>query len=66
MSASPTTVDTGQAVTFDGSASTDTEAAIVDYKWDLDGDGTFETDTGSTRLASRSYSTAGTVYRPRA
>jgi hypothetical protein len=61
VSASPGTVNTGQTVNFDGSTSADTEAQIVDYRWDLDGNGTFETDTGSTRTVSRSYATAGTV-----
>ena len=36
-------------VTFDGSASTDTDGTIAKYEWDLDGNGTYETDTGTTR-----------------
>ena len=46
---------------FSGAASSDTEAPIAHYLWDLDGDGTFETDTGSAPTAVRSYSAAGTL-----
>ena len=34
---------------------------ITNYKWDLDGNGSFETDTGTTPSTSRSYSAAGNV-----
>jgi hypothetical protein len=61
MTASPGTVDAGQAVAFDASASTDDETPIVDYRWDLNGDGAFETDTGATPSASHLYTNAGTV-----
>ncbi|HST54965.1 MAG TPA: N,N-dimethylformamidase beta subunit family domain-containing protein [Solirubrobacteraceae bacterium] len=50
----------GQSVTFDASASTDPDASIVDYQWDLDGDGTYETDTGSNPVLTRTFATAGT------
>jgi YD repeat-containing protein len=43
------------AVTFDASRSTDTDGRIVDYMWDLDGNGTFETDTGSKPRVSHTY-----------
>ena len=41
-------VATGQPVTFDASGSTDPDGTIVKYEWDLDGNGTYETNTGST------------------
>ena len=41
-------------VTFDASSSSDPGGAIVDYRWDLDGDGTFETDTFGKPTATRS------------
>ena len=33
-------------VNFDGSGSSDPDGSIVKYEWDLDGNGSFETDTG--------------------
>jgi hypothetical protein len=59
LSANPAA--TNQAVTFDASASSDPGGSITKYEWDLDGNGTYETDTGTTPTASRSYSTAGAV-----
>jgi hypothetical protein len=50
---------TGDTVSFDASASTGLE--ITDYEWDLDGDGSFETDTGAVPFASRSYPVKGDV-----
>jgi YD repeat-containing protein len=40
-------------VQFDGSSSSDPDGSIVRYQWDLDGNGTFETDTGSNPHATR-------------
>ena len=48
----------GQQVTF-YSTSADVEGAIVNYAWDLDGNGTFETDTGATPSVSHSFPRAG-------
>jgi hypothetical protein len=50
---------TGQSVQFDASGSSPAAAAITDYAWDLDGNGTFETDTGGAPTAERSYATPG-------
>jgi PKD repeat protein len=58
---SPNPAPTGQTVTFNGSASSDSDGAIANYKWDLDGNGTFETDTGTTATVTGSYPNAGTV-----
>ena len=60
FSVSDSTPDVGQAVTFNGSASSDFEGPIADtnHDWDLDGNGSFES-TGKT--PSRSYSTPGPV-----
>jgi subtilisin-like proprotein convertase family protein len=49
----------GQAVTFNGTSSSDIDDAIVDYKWDLDGSGRYATDTGSTPSASFTYAAPG-------
>jgi PKD domain-containing protein len=45
--AAPDTAAGGQPVTLDASGSTD-DAGIVNYAWDLDGDGRFETDAGTS------------------
>jgi YD repeat-containing protein len=57
----PSTAKPGQTVTFDASASHDPDGSITKYEWDLDGNGTYETSTGTTPSASRSYATAGDV-----
>ena len=58
---SPAGPKPGQQVTFDASASGDPDGSIVDYKWDLDGNGSFETDTGTTPTVTHTYSEEGTV-----
>ena len=47
-------------VTFDGSASSDA-SGIARYEWDLDGDGSFETDSGASPATARSYGAAASV-----
>jgi PKD domain-containing protein len=37
---------TGRSTTLDATASHDNDGTIVDYRWDLDGDGVYETDGG--------------------
>jgi len=56
---SPETPEVAQTVTFDGSASDTPDVEISRYEWDLDGDGTFELDTGPTPTAQRSFATRG-------
>ena len=55
----PNPATTGQQVTFDGSSSTDDDP-IAKYEWDLDGNGTFETDTQAVATATTTFATAGT------
>ena len=55
----PNPATTGQQVTFDGSSSTDDDP-IAKYEWDLDGDGTFETDTQAVATTTKTFATAGT------
>jgi streptogramin lyase len=50
---------TGEPVRLDASASYVPFAALTRFEWDLDGDGTFETDTGATPQATATYATAG-------
>ncbi len=61
FTASPSAVSKGQNVTFDGSASSDPDGTVAKYEWDLDGNGSYETNTGASATTSRSYSAAGTV-----
>ena len=49
----------GQQVNYSGAQSTDDNGPIANYAWDLDGDGTFETNTGTTPTAAKSYDTIG-------
>jgi acid phosphatase type 7 len=55
FTAIPNPVSAGQTVIFDGSASSDPDGSVVRFQWDLDGNGSFETDTGANRVATRSY-----------
>jgi PKD repeat protein len=61
FSASPSSATKGQLVTLDASASTDPDGTVAKYEWDLDGNGSYETNTGTTPTTSRSYGAAGTV-----
>jgi N-acetylglucosamine-6-sulfatase len=54
LALSPNPALTGDTVGFDASASSG--LTITRYEWDLDGDGSFETDTGADPTATRSYS----------
>jgi hypothetical protein len=51
----------GATVTFNGTASSDTGGSIAKYEWDLDGDNTFETDTGTVATTTKAY-TVGKTY----
>ena len=51
----PSPVVADRQVTFDASESSDADGPIANFAWDLDGDGTFETDTGSSPSASTTY-----------
>jgi hypothetical protein len=59
MRPNPTFV--GGLVRFDGSRSSDPDGTVVSYRWDLDGNGSFETDTGANPRASRRYGSARRV-----
>jgi YD repeat-containing protein len=47
-------------VTFSATGSSDPDGTIVNYKWDLDGNGSFETDTGSSVGATKTYTASDT------
>jgi PKD repeat protein len=61
FTATPNPVIQGLPVSFNASASSDPDGKIAKYEWDLDGNGTYETSTGTTATTSRSYPTPGTV-----
>jgi PKD repeat protein len=61
FTSSPSAPSTGQTVTFDASASSDANGPIADYLWDLDGNGSYETDSGTNPVVTKSYATAGAV-----
>ena len=60
FNASPSPALVGEQVVFDGAPSIRTEP-ISRFEWDLDGNGTFETDTGARPVASRAYNAPGAV-----
>jgi PKD repeat protein len=53
----PSTVGLGATATFDGTRSDDVDGDVVDYRWDLDGDGVYES---SGARPSFVYHTPGT------
>jgi len=55
----PTTANVGQEVTFDASLSNDTDGTIVGYRWDFNGDGTYDTDWMTTPIITWIFSSAG-------
>jgi hypothetical protein len=59
FTATPSSPSTGEVVQFDASASEDPDGSIVRYEWDIDGDNTYETDTGASATTSTTYATAG-------
>jgi hypothetical protein len=58
--ASPNPVLVGTPVTFASTAS-DPDGTIVDHLWDLDGNGTFETDTGAATTVTHTYGAPGAL-----
>lgn len=60
LAASARTVAPGAPVTFDASGSRDADGSIVEYRFDLDGDGAYEI-RGTAATASASYPNPGHV-----
>ena len=56
FSATPNPAGINSAVTFNGSASSDPDGTMKRYEWDLDGNGSYETDSGTSATTQRSYS----------
>jgi PKD repeat protein len=51
----------GSPVSLDATGSFDPDGAIDHYDWDLDGNGSYETNTGADPTVTRTYPNAGTV-----
>lgn len=60
LDVSPAVVAGGQEVTLDASGSTDPEGQQLRYSWDLDGNGSFETSSGTTPRVTRAYASSST------
>jgi hypothetical protein len=61
LTASPNPMLAGRTVTLDASASNDPAGGkITRFEWDLDGDGAFETDGGTTPAITRTFGASGT------
>lgn len=59
VSPNPALVDS--TVVVDASGSSDANGPLVRFEWDLDGDGSFERDTGAQGLTTMSYPVPGFV-----
>jgi hypothetical protein len=49
----------GGTVRVDASGTQDPDGLIKQYRWDLDGNGSFETDSGTNQVVTTSYNRAG-------
>jgi hypothetical protein len=54
----PNPANRDQRVLFDATGARDPDGLIVKYEWDLDGNGTFETNSQNNPRVQRSYATA--------
>lgn len=59
LATSPIAPQVGEHVQLDASGSRDPDGTIARYRWDLDGDGSHEIDTGASSIAETTYSTPG-------
>jgi hypothetical protein len=59
LTISPNPALVGRSVTLDGTASGDANHAISKFEWDLDGNGSFERDTGGAGTTTQIYPSAG-------
>src|SRR5436190_5494349 len=55
ITATPSVASSGDAITFDASGSAMPLSDVERYEWDLDGNGSFETDTGTTPVVTHAY-----------
>ncbi|MBN2081806.1 PKD domain-containing protein [bacterium] len=62
LTADQTTGEVPLTVHFDASGSSDPETEDLHYVWDLDGDGSYETDGGTTPTISHQYTTPVDIW----
>jgi hypothetical protein len=55
----PSSVTVGQEVSLDASLSNDSDGTIVGYRWDFNGDGTYEVDWVTTPIITTTFSSSG-------
>jgi parallel beta-helix repeat protein len=55
----PSTAIVGQEVSLDASLSNDSDGTIVGYRWDFNGDGTYEVDWVTTPIITTTFSSPG-------
>ena len=61
LSVFPNPAVTGQTVNFDATASKDDDGTIAKFEWDLDGNGTFERNTGTNSTTTQTYASPATL-----
>jgi sugar lactone lactonase YvrE len=61
LSFAPRRVAGGRKVSFDASGSTDPEGLPLRYEWDLDGNGSFETGSGTQARTSLTFASSTTL-----
>ncbi|HEX2087678.1 MAG TPA: PKD domain-containing protein, partial [Solirubrobacteraceae bacterium] len=61
IAATPAAPTAGQPTQLSAAGSVDADGTIVRYQWDLDGDGAFEQDTGTTPSTSTTFANHGNL-----
>jgi subtilisin-like proprotein convertase family protein len=61
LSATPASPKVGQATQLSAAGATDPDGTVVRYQWDLDGDGSYERDTGTTPSTSATFANHGNL-----
>jgi hypothetical protein len=61
LTTSTRTAEVGDTVQLDASDSTDADGSVERFRWDLDGNGTYERDTGSDPTTSHRFTAPGQV-----
>ena len=59
LSVSPESVGVGDPVALDASGSRDSDGSVTSYAWDLDGDGSYERQSGSQATLAHAFERAG-------